>query len=168
MQYIIIKIFSTTRKMMDFIRSALSEESKEQIIQDAYVKEQQVFHGARAYAFITDYTFDRIDKQNYITEQITAQGYETEKFYALLANEKSKLTLLTFLELGPNVDFYTMQEIEALTKRFKEGGSSQEEEQKKEGDLLFENKDAPAQVSHITSKPHRLKIIHLSSNSNRI
>ncbi len=58
--------------MMDFIKSALTDESKEQVIQDAYVKEQQVFHGARAYAFITDYTFDRIEKQNYITEQITA------------------------------------------------------------------------------------------------
>jgi hypothetical protein len=83
--------------MIDFLKSALSEENKEQIVQEAYVKEQQVFHGARAYAFITDYTFDRIDKQNYITEQVTAQGYEPEKFYALLAAEKSKYSLLKLI-----------------------------------------------------------------------
>ena len=46
------------------------------------------------------------------------------------------------LELGPNVDFFTLQELENLVKKFKEGGAqSQPEGEKREGDLLFENKE---------------------------
>ena len=46
------------------------------------------------------------------------------------------------LELGPNVDFFTLQELENLVKKFKEGGAqAQPEGERREGDLLFENKE---------------------------
>lgn len=48
--------------MMNFIKEALKEDNKEQIIQQEYVKEQQLINGARAFAFISDYHKDRMAK----------------------------------------------------------------------------------------------------------
>ena len=45
--------------MLNFIKSALTEENKESLIQQEYIKEAQTFHGARAFSFINDYYTDR-------------------------------------------------------------------------------------------------------------
>ena len=97
--------------MINFIKGALSDENKEQLLQEEYVKEAQLFHGARAYAFVTDYQRERYNKQAYVEENVSAQGHDLEDFLACLAKEKG---------LGPNVDFFSLQEIEALAKKFKE------------------------------------------------
>lgn len=41
--------------MMNFIKSALTDETSEQSLQEAYVNEQKIFHGAKAFAFVNDY-----------------------------------------------------------------------------------------------------------------
>ncbi|CDW76278.1 px domain containing protein [Stylonychia lemnae] len=95
--------------MMNFIREALSDENKEQIIQGEYVKEQQLKHGARAFSFVTEYQKERLTKQGQINESVVSQGYEIEEFLAVLAKEKG---------LGPNVDFFSLDEIKALAQKF--------------------------------------------------
>lgn len=76
---------------MDFIRSALKEETKESHIQAEYIKQQQHFHGARSYAFVSDYYHDRQDKQLYVDENLYAQGYDKDAFLNMLAKEKGTL-----------------------------------------------------------------------------
>lgn len=56
--------------MMNFIREALTDESKEQQVQSEYVKEQCLANGARAYAFVLDYQKERLGKQGYIGENV--------------------------------------------------------------------------------------------------
>ena len=80
--------------MMNFIKDALKDETREQIVQSEYVKEQQLQNGARAYAFVTEYQKERLLKQAFINEQVIAQGYELEDFLALLAKSKGKALLL--------------------------------------------------------------------------
>ena len=48
--------------MMDFIKGALTEETKETLIQQEYVKQACRFHGARSYSFISEYYEDRHKK----------------------------------------------------------------------------------------------------------
>lgn len=98
--------------MMDFIREALrSDTSAETLIQQEYVKQGQRFHGARSFQFVSDYFFERQRKHAFIDEHVYAQGFEKEDFLKLLAKEKS---------LGPNVDFFSQPELEALAKKFKD------------------------------------------------
>jgi len=75
--------------MMDFIKGALTEESKEALIQQEYVKQSQRFHGARSYSFISDYYEERQKKQSFIEENLVAQGFDKEEFLKLVAKEKS-------------------------------------------------------------------------------
>jgi hypothetical protein len=58
--------------MMDFIKEALKQETKEMKVQSQYIKEAQKLHGARSYAFINDYYYSRQEKQGYIEENIFA------------------------------------------------------------------------------------------------
>ena len=77
--------------MLNYIKSAFGDESKEQILQNEYIDEAKKFHGARAYAFVESYSLDREYKNLYIQEHITAQGFEQDDFLAFLAQEKGNL-----------------------------------------------------------------------------
>lgn len=97
---------------MDFIKEALRPDtSAETLIQQEYVKQAQRFHGGRAFQFISDYFFERNRKHAFLDEHVHAQGFDKEEFLKLLAKEKG---------LGPNVDFFSMTDLEALAKKFKE------------------------------------------------
>jgi hypothetical protein len=114
--------------MMDFIKEALrNDTSAETLIQQEYVKQSQRYHGGRSFQFISDYYFERQRKHGFIDEHIFAQGFEKEDFLKVLAKEKG---------LGPNVDFYSMQEMEALAKKFKEEATQSLNEEVKDGEGL--------------------------------
>jgi hypothetical protein len=62
--------------MMNYIKEALADENKEQVVQKEYVKEQQLLNGARAFAFVNAYHQERTAKQAYINEHVVAQGHD--------------------------------------------------------------------------------------------
>ena len=108
--------------MRAFIRDALRNDvHAETAIQSEYVKQAQRYHGARSFKFITDYYIERQKKQSFIDENIFAQGFEKEEYLKILAKTKGNLLIFKFFSgLGPNVDFFSVQELEALAKKFKE------------------------------------------------
>lgn len=57
---------------MNYIKEAFTDENREQIIQNEYVKEQQLINGARAFAFVNNYHNERLAKQAYINEHVVA------------------------------------------------------------------------------------------------
>eukprot|EP00347_Sterkiella_histriomuscorum_P002889 403366404 len=113
--------------MMSFIKEALTDETHEQQIQSSFVKEQQLLNGARAYSFVLDYQKERLSKQGFINENVVAQGHEIEEFLTILAKQKG---------LGPNVDFFSLAEIQEHAKKFLEsqqpGSEAYEQRQKQE------------------------------------
>ncbi len=63
---------------------------------------------------------ERQKKQALIEEEIFAHGFEKEDFLKILAKTKGILTFLPYLGLGPNVDFFSLQELADMSKKFKE------------------------------------------------
>lgn len=130
--------------MMDFIKEALSENAATGGAGQAeIVRSGQKYHGARAFQFVNDYFIERTRKHGFVDEELYAQGFDKDDFYKLLAKTKGteEIFLIVYhLGLGPNVDFFSMQELEGLAKKFKEEQAAQqfegaEEEQKRDGTM---------------------------------
>lgn len=62
--------------MLDYIKSAFGEETKEELLQNEFVEESKKYHGARAYSFVESYILDREFKNMFIQEHIVAQGFD--------------------------------------------------------------------------------------------
>lgn len=69
------------------------------------MSEAKKFNGSRAYTWVETYQLDRDNKNNYLQENIVALDYDLDKFMELLSKEKG---------YGPNIDFFTMEELKAL------------------------------------------------------
>ena len=68
-------------------------------------------------------------------EHLIAEDFSQDDFLAFLAKEKSnQLQTNVCLDLGPNIDFFTFEQIKELIDKFKEYKASNPVEESKEGE----------------------------------
>lgn len=83
--------------MIDFLRTTFTTAEKEDLEQEKYIEETQLFHGKRATQFVTSYQAERQWKQNYVLVNIVAEGHDMRKFLEALQKEKSKIFRASYL-----------------------------------------------------------------------
>ena len=76
--------------MLDWFKTNVGDQSKEDVALEKYVEESKVYHGRRATAHSLTYQNERQWKSNYILVNVVSEGYDIKRFLEVLVKEKGK------------------------------------------------------------------------------
>lgn len=96
--------------MLDWFKTNVGDQSKEDVALEKYVEESKVYHGRRATAHSLTYQNERQWKSNYILVNVVSEGYDIKRFLEVLVKEKGST---------PNIDFFTRDELKQIIRDFK-------------------------------------------------